>query len=807
MPENIKKVTKLEDSYTSKNIVVLQFPECVINSPGMYIGDVHENGKNHLLFEIISNSVDEHLAGHASKITVKSYSDGSLEVEDDGRGMPVDTITYEDNIGHKIQRSGLETIFTVLHSGAKSTDTNNGYKVSGGLHGVGASVVNALSSKLEAYVFREYEYYIAFEKGVLTTPLTQGILTEKRGTRIKFKPNEQIFQDAHVNEGVIIKNLEESAFLNSGLKINFMSEKTNTNLTFHYINGLLDFMNKILNKKKTIIEPLFFSYKEDTFECEVAMAWLSEYEDEECLAYTNNIPQPFLGSHVTGFRFGIMRSITSYINDNKNVDYIKSFFLKYKNIEVTSEDIRGCMKYIISIRCEKPAFEAQTKIKLISSFVRPKVENFIIKSVCEFLEKNPDKAKIILSKIFNNAISRTITKKGRENNFNINEINSFSIPGKLVDCDPRILPRHRELFLVEGDSAAGTTKQGKGPNQAILCLQGKPHNAMNMNTNQILDTEIFMTILAVLGINLNDFKEDSGINYLDKLRYHTIIIMADADVDGSHIRSLLLAFFYKFLPTLIEKGHIQIALPPLYGVRLNNQITYLRDEEHFKKFIAQKIYHDYTLIAAGKTLNEEEVNNLSLLCTDYKNKIQQIWPGDIAFEIFSTLVFLMMRQQSFSEIKDKMESRYTQFTIEDKTEYFLLKESTIYGINTYYIKKNINIEINVSLLKIFPLEVIGRKNQKIIFFYNPLEILEYLQNIIKKIDIQRNKGLGEMEADDLKNTCMDVKTRNIKKISLEDIDLAYTKTIMENYLTHAGVDTRKQYILDGIADKNIFIDI
>lgn len=814
MSNNTKK-NLTESNYTAKNIVVSLFPKCVQDSPGMYIGNVNGNeqgdGINHMVIEIVSNSVDECMAGYANKITVTLKKDGFVEVEDNGRGMPPDELSYADESGNLIKKTGIETIFTVLHAGAKSTGADNGYKVSGGRHGVGASVVNALSDELIVKVFRDYEYTMTFKNGLKVTDLEKGEKTDKTGTFVSFKPSPSIFTIPIVNHNVIEQNLEELSFLNSNIKINFNNEYKNENKIFYSPNGLLDFMKKLLDKKKTIIEPILLSQKatsEDTFECDIGMVWCNEYEDEECYAYTNNIHQPDYGYHVTGFRFGLMRGITNYIDKNKNKDYISNFFKKHKDIEITSEDVRGGMKNIINVKCSRPMFSSQTKTKLVSVEVKAKVEKLMEDKFRDYLEKNPEITKKVLNKIFANALARTVAKKEREKDFIINDVDSFSIPGKLADCDKRIPPAERELIMVEGNSAAGTAKQARGLFQAILAMKGKPTNAMKIDKLKVLATEAFTIILGVLGVTFKDF-EDDEISYLEKLRYHKIILMADADVDGSHIRALVLTFFYKYLPLLIKNGHVYVALPPLYGVKFAGKITYIKDEDAFKTFLATKFYEDYSFESLKKShiLSIEDISNLVLLCEEYKNKLQPLWKGDIDLNIYSYLIILLFKCENFQEVQYNLNNKYPTMELFDNGNEYLIKEATVYGTNSYYITK-ILPDIGSSILSLLPLKITPKKNQKlgIKTFENPLEILKYIKDIINRLDIQRFKGLGEMNADQLEETAINPNTRNIVQITLEDEDIYTTSKIIDDLMTHEGVDIRKQIIIDGI-NKNLLIDV
>lgn len=800
--ETSNKNTRTQDeTYDSSKIVVLDFPHSVRKLPGMYIGDPNEGGLEHLVKEILDNSVDEYFAGYANHIKINILSENTVEIEDNGRGMPVDVITYTDKYGNKLERSGIETIFTVLHAGAKSSGDGKGYKISGGLHGVGASVVNALSEYLEVYVYRDYEYYMKFEKGLVTIPLEKRGKTDKRGTFIRFQADTTIFK-GKMNDHTLLNRIEEIAYLNSGLRIDFHSQALKLDKSFYFENGLMDFIQQMIGTQKTLIDPLYSALKEDNFEAYIVFTWCPEYEGERYALFTNNIPQPDGGYHLTGIKFGVFSTIKKYIDANTNKDYISSFLKK--KIEIIGEDTRNGIHCICSVRCENPTFASQTKTKLSSPFVKPKVEKLISDSLGDFIEKNPTIAKKIVEEIFAHATARSVAREEKKKVLaKIDEVDSFSIPGKLAECDRRTPPEERELIIVEGDSAGGTVKQARDrKTQAVLSLFGKISNVMRMNTLRILNTETLMTIMAVLGININEDEE----TYKSKLRYHKVIIMVDADVDGGHIRTLLLTFFYKCAPFLLKNGHIYICRPPLYGVRTGGKLTYIRDENTFKDFVTTRLYEDYTFKSPAGELDFQTIRDIVNFGESYKKDLQQIWRGDIDLNALSYFVFLKncAAHLPTHELGKLFKEEFNHMILEERLhdngeKYYLVIEQTIYGTNQYVID-NWNLTIPDKILDIFPLEVTS-KNKHMRLLKNPLNLFEYVDHIISKIDVQRYKGLGEMTTQQLYESTISMDVRVLIQVQFEDC-LESTR-IINDLMTIEGVDSRKRLIVEGMHSSKV----
>jgi len=614
---------KQQQAYNAEQIQVLEGLEAVRKRPGMYIGTTGPRGLHHLVYEIVDNSIDEALAGFCKTISIIIQNDGSILVEDDGRGMPVD-------LHPKLNKPAVEVIHTVLHAGGKFG--GGGYKVSGGLHGVGASVVNALSEEMEVEIKRNGKIYRqTFSRGKITSELTViGECGKKTGSKTIFKPDPDIFEETEFIFATLEHRLREMAFLNRGIKIALSDEREGQKRKdiFHYEGGIKEFV-KHQNKNKEVIHPdiIYFEYQKEDHEVEIAMQYTDRY-NETILSYANNINTTEGGTHMAGFKSALTRVFNEYAKRNK--------FIKENEDSLSGEDIREGLTAIVSVKLTQPQFEGQTKTKLGNSEMRGFVETTTNENLSAFLEENPQQARIILDKCLRAARAREAARKARELTRRKGVLDGISLPGKLADCSEKD-PALSEIFLVEGDSAGGSAKQGRDRmRQAILPLRGKILNVEKARLDKILNSEEIKNMITAFGCNIGtDFN-------IEKLRYHKIVIMTDADVDGAHIRTLLLTFFYRYMTPLIEGGYVYAAQPPLFQVKKNKEVHYTYSDREQERLMAQlSDKPGKTTIQRYKGLGEMDYNQLWETTMDYKNRtLIQFTLEDAAAadEMFTTLM-------------------------------------------------------------------------------------------------------------------------------------------------------------------------
>lgn len=761
------------NNYGAESIKVLKGLDAVRKRPGMYIGDTDDgSGLHHMVYEVVDNAIDEALAGYCNKILVILYDDGSISVEDNGRGIPTD-IHQGEGI------SAAEVIMTQLHSGGKFD--NDSYQISGGLHGVGVSVVNALSEWLELVVWRNgLEHCMRFAEGNVIEPLTIVGETSKNGTFVRFKPSSKIFSDTIFNANTLEKRFRELSFLTAGITIIFRRPASDgggvQESILHSDDGLRSFVSH-LNKNKTMVHNGIICgssmSKERQVSVDFALSWNDSYY-ENTLCFTNNIIQKDGGSHLAGFRAGLTRVINSYIALHNTTK---------KEIVVTGDDAREGLTCVLLVKVPDPKFSSQTKDKLVSSDVKPVVEGAVIQQLSEWFEENPNEAKKIVGKIIAASTAREAARKAREATRKKSSLEIQALPGKLADCQEKD-PEKAELFIVEGNSAGGSAKQGRSrAKQAVLALRGKILNVEKSRFDKITASAEIAALFSVVGTGIGaDF--DIG-----KIRYHKIIIMTDADVDGSHIRSLLLTFFFRYMHDIITQGYLFIAQPPLYKIRKGNNSIYLKDDSALEEHLMNSVVNNLKIVVSdNQTYSGEAIRDLIKACCSVIKEIKKI-SLVVPAHILEMLAMAKCQARKYGwdfvetaiglmniNLADESASNWT---IEEKSEQFVLQR-IIYGApEVYAINNELASRLDAIAVTFEPIiEVFADEAQ--IKFNNKSHTARTISTFLELVwalgkegtYLQRFKGLGEMNAEQLWETTLDPEKRTLLQVTIDDAQRA-----------------------------------
>lgn len=761
--------------YGASNIKVLKGLEAVRKRPGMYIGDTSEKGLHHLVYEVVDNSIDEAMAGYCDTIKVTLTKEGSAIIEDNGRGIPVTEHPTE-----KI--SAATVVLTVLHAGGKfDKDT---YKVSGGLHGVGVSVVNALSKKLDMTIFKDGQIHTqSFQKGIPDAPLESGDATRKHGTKIEFWPDNTIFTEStRFKKEILMKRFKELCYLNPKITIDFRDERDGTKELFHFEGGIRQFVEDMNTKEPLSTAQFFSGSAEDseggTLEIDIAMMYCNS-DTEKVLSFVNNIKTPEGGTHEAGFRAGLTRSLASYIAKNANA--------KEKNTKITGDDCKEGLIAIVSVRVPEPQFEGQTKGKLGSSYVRPIVQKLFSENFNKYLEETPIEAKAIMDQVLLAARGRDAAKRAKELVKRKDSMSVGTLPGKLADCQSKD-PEISELYLVEGDSAGGSAKQGRDRVfQAILPLKGKILNVEKARLDKILKSDEIKNMITALGCGIGDEFDE------ERLRYHKIIIMTDADVDGSHIQTLLMTFFFRFLRPVIEKGYLYLAQPPLYRYKKGKNEMYLKDDVELNSFL---IENGISAIES-QTMGENDLINLFKLVGHYKMTLKDL---ENRFALTEVVRYMIENPDIIATSNEALFVTIEAYI--NALGYNILNQSVTEDQIHLYVQTNDGLEELVIDDVLFTnpqynsaIEIHKRIKEHVTDEFDGQDLLELFEqiesNAKKGAYIQRYKGLGEMNPDQLWETTMTPENRKLLQVKIDDLE-----TASETFTLFMGdeVEPRRNYI-------------